>query len=290
LADLFYDRIRRIMALASAFWFGSSALSGPCIGLWLDLAQEKGLGIWSTRIPYLVECLLIFFVLLLVRHVIGSRGSAAGVISSFGSGGDGFPRPVAQGHESALWIPLLAVSHGLMLLPLMVWANPMIQEKFAASEFRGAVVFASIALGLGLGRLSVAFVTSRWDDLSVLPTTTFVGGFLLFLGLIAPSYKLSLLALSLGSFVSSTTFPCIMSLIGTRFRGTKETVYGYMQSSVAFAGLVGSPLVGILADHGIPLWTALCISPLAAWVVGLISLVWKSRQKTRLPSKRRPAG
>jgi hypothetical protein len=212
------------------------------------------------------------------------------MVGNFGSGQGGIRPSEAQANESSFWIPLLAVSHGLMVLPLMAWANPMIQEKFAASEFQGAVVFASIALGLGLGRLSLAFVTSRWNDLTILPTTTFVGGLLLFLGLVAPSYKLSVLALSLGSFVSSTTFPCIMSLIGTRFRGTKETVYGYMQSSVAFAGLVGSPLVGILADYGVPLWTALWISPLAAWVVGLISLVWKSRQTTQLPSTKRPAG
>jgi MFS family permease len=283
LADLFQDRIRRVMALAPALWVVSCAIAGPAIGLWLDFAQGKQLGIWSIRVPYLVGCMLICVGLLFLWSVIGGGARGKGVNHQPVSVEETIMPTRGRNYDSPSWILLLGFSHGLMVPTLMAWVNPMIQEKFAGTAFQSAVVLGAIALGLGIGRLVLAFIPQQRDDLVILPITTFAGGVLLFLGLIAASYRLSLLALSSGSFLSSTTLPCTMSLVATRFRHIKERLYGYTQASIALAGLVGPALVGMLADHGVQVWEALCISPLAACVAAVTSLLWRSRPAPRRP-------
>jgi len=173
------------------------------------------------------------------------------------------------------WIPVLGFLHGLMILVMLVWLNPMGQTKFCANEFQGALLVGMMAVGLATGRFLLSIVKTRWDDRLVLAFSSFVGGTLFVLGLFAHRYWLTISLMGIGGLMSSATFPCILSLVGTKFVEIKAKVYGYMEASIGLSGLVGPTFVGILADHGLSLPLAMVISPLAACVLCFCSLLWK---------------
>jgi len=276
LAEIFHERVRQIMSLAAALWFSSSALSAPAIGAWLKLAAERQWGVWSFRPPYLFDFLSLATCLFLVHRILRGRAGQQAAQSRGGAESTG-GKQTGRKHSVGqwLWVPALALCHGLMVIVLLAWASPMVQTKFGVKDFQGALVFGGIALGHGLGRLLLALVRLPFDERGILAASGLVGGTLFALGLAAPTYGLTLAAMSIGGFIACAPFPCILSLIGTRFARMKSELFGYMEASIALAGLTGPPIVGVLADRGIPLWKALAISPLAALALGTLALLWK---------------
>lgn len=280
-ANLFGEQLRRFMALAAGLWFGSAALTAPVVGAWLEIAKTQNLSSWSFRIPYLFNLVLILICLFVVcqnirkvSKVLHTRQSSTPNLNKRSS--------TAQ-HSNRLdwlWTLFLGFCHGMMIICLMAWMNPMIQDKFGANDFQGALLVAIVSFALAVGRFVVVAVPLKFEDRTLLAIGGLVGGSLVALGLFAWTYILSIILLGLGGLIISPTAPCILSLVGRRFPEKKSHVYGYMGASVALAGLLGPSLVGALADSGILLSKALLVSPLAACLLGLSSLLWKLGERS----------
>jgi MFS family permease len=292
LADLFHDKLRQIMALAAGLWFSSSVISAPAIGAWLDAAQKHGLDVWSFRLPYAINILLIGTCLILVASYLRPTAEKLRQHNPAGQHnpdppdceqrrGATLPRRISNANRDTLWIVLLGFCHGWMVICLMAWTNPMVQAKFGTNEFQGALLLAMISLGLAAGRFLIAAVKFKVDDRVILAVSGLAGGTVLAIGLSARTYWSTLITLSIGGLLISATVPCILSLVAHTFGRTKARAYGYMEASVALAGLTGPSIVGALADSDVSLWSALWISPLAAGMLGFASLLWKIRQARR---------
>ena len=284
LADLFPDKLRRVMSLASALWFTSSAVSAPAIGGWLKLAEKRQWDAWSYRAPYIVDLVLIGTCAVLAWKVVrpAARSHPAGAeAASPASEKAASPQPASK---QWLWIPVLGICHGMMIIVLMAWVNPMVRGKFGVDPLRGALVLGGLAFGLGMGRLLLAGIESSLEERTWLTLSGAAGAVVISLGLAAPTYWTTLVAMTLAGLVSCSTFPSILSLVGTKFKETKAKLYGYMEASVALAGFVGPAAVGVMADHGVPVWWALGLSPLAGLMLAVLSLIWR-RTEHRSPGR-----
>lgn len=282
LADLFPGSVRRIMALASALWFGSSAISFPLIGRWLDVARARGWQTWGFRAPYLLELIgaavCVALVAVLVRPVATPPGGAH--VRAEPSGADA-PALRADGTRQWLWLPLLGFGHGLMIVTVLSWVNPMAQARFHVGNFAGAMLQSGISLGQGSGRLLLASVRREWDELRLLLMSSLAGAFIFAVGLLMPTYALALPMFAVGGLASAATFPCILSLIGNRFPMTKAKVFGYTSGSIAAAGILGPALVGWLAQDGVPIHLALGVVPAAGIILAVASLRWLLQDRRR---------
>jgi len=275
LADLFPGSLLRVMSLASALWFASSAVSAPLIGLWLQAARNRGLGPWSFRVPYMFDLLAVLAGLVLA--LVAFRGRRQGTVQQKHAQERRDPPASDNGGAASrewLWIPVLALGHGLMVVVLTSWLSPLVQTKFNANDFQGGLAFGITALGLATGRLLLARWRTSLDERHILAGSFFLGGALFAATIIAPSYPLAMAAAGLGGLGACATFPCILSIVGSRFARVKAKVYGLMHASASLAGLGGPALVGLMADHGVPLWAALGISPVSAWAMGFLALIW----------------
>lgn len=279
LAELFPHMIRRIVSLYSAIYFGGCALLAPLIGQWLKLSSDKGWDLLAFRMPFLLFFILfIYFLISTHRIVMPHMGrmfkNPEQKLSYKGKKKEKGP------HWS--WIPFLGFFHGLMYFVLVSWLSPMAKEKFGANEFQGSLFVGAATLGMCIGRFAIAGFKLPWEDRRVLSTGTITGGLLLLAGLFSPLYLPALILIGLGSFIASTSYPCISSLAGERFPETKSKVFGYMYSSYAIAGIVGTPLAGKFADLGFSFSKILTISAFSAIAIGVISLAWKHAEARNL--------
>lgn len=280
LAELFRDRLRRVMSLASGLWFGASAVSAPAIGMWVRLASERAWGVWTFRAPYLLDLVFVSTCLVLAAKILRPR--ARGAARGSGDGGSR-PKPHGQGRTGKrwVWIPVLGVFHGLMVNCMLAWINPTVQAKFAANELESSLLLGTVYLGLCAGRFILASIELAVDERIILAASALSGAALFGLGLAAPTYGIAVVTLGIGGLVACATYPSILSLAGTRFPEHTSRIYGYLEGSVASVGLIGPTLVGVLADRGLPLWVALGISPLAGVVLGVLSLTWMAQDRRR---------
>jgi MFS family permease len=274
LSGLFHGNVRRIMALASALWFGSSVLSAPLIGAWLDLAARSGWSDWGFRAPFLVMLVLLGGCLALVRLRIPD--SAAAAAEQGPSQGKSDNPDAARPTLEWVWVPFLSFCHGMMVVSLVAWLSPMAQTVFGVADFLGSLLFAGAALGLATGRLLLSLMRVRWDDRAALAACGCTGAIVLTLALHMPSYLLTLIFTTMGTLSASLTAPCLFSVVAERFLRTRSRLFGYMEASIAAAAMAGAFLVGLLADQGVPLRTAMHLSPAAALTLGLGALLWKS--------------
>ncbi|HNS31847.1 MAG TPA: MFS transporter, partial [bacterium] len=277
LSELFPGMIRRIISLYSALYFGACALFSPLIGNWLKLSSEKGWDFLSFRMPFIVLLLVfIYFAAVTYRFIIPEmlKHPLEMPVESKARVNSG-----KAGFAKWFWVPLLGFFHGLMYIVMISWLSPMAKEKFGANEFQGSLFVGVATLGMGLGRLFIAGVKLPWEDRKILAGGTIAGGLIFFAGLFAPFYTLSLLLIGTGSFIASTSFPCISSLAGELFPDMKSKIFGYMYATYAIAGIVGTPFAGILADRGISFSWILTISSFSALIIGIVSLIWKYTEK-----------
>ena len=283
LAEWFPYKLRRIMSLSAGIWFASSALSAPGIGAWLQFARDRDMGAWGYRLPYGMDILILLVCMSLgIAFLKAPGGSKNRKSKKMESQEQPQAAPVSAPKSLEwIWIPILGIFHGLLIMVFMAWANPMAQAKFDVSEFRGSLVLGMFAAGLGIGRILLFFFKPDIDERLILTVSGIAGGIFIALGLLAPSYTIALVAIGLGGFVGSATFPCILSLVGTRFPLSRAKVYGYMHSSVALAGLTGPPAVGALADAGIPVYHALLVTPTSGLILAILSFIWMRTRPSR---------
>lgn len=178
-----------------------------------------------------------------------------------------------------LWLPILGLFHGLLAMTLLSWTNPMLQAKFGVGEFQGALGVGLMSLGIGVGRLVLAALPNRFDDRVLLAGSGSVGGVVLLLALLSPSYVLTMIAITAGGLTCSFTLPCILSLVGERFAASKSRVYGYTHASISAAGLAGPALIGLLSDSGVSIHNAMMISPFAGWAMAAVAGLWLMRDR-----------
>lgn len=279
LSDIFPASIRRVMALASALWFGSSIVSSPLIGAWLGHAHHRGLARWGYGLPTAVAMALLIVCLLLVRLLLPWTQSLRHPPPARGDA----PKPQGRGW---MWILLIAFGHGLMTTTFVAWANPMIQSAFDADDFRGSLGFAAFAAGLAGGRM---LLTSRHilrNDRALLAFSGIGGGAVLALSLRVGAYPLALATILVGAFAASATIPCLFSLVARRFPRAKSRLYGWQEACIALGGLAGPFAVGLLVDAGAPVRSALLVSPLGGALLGVGSLLWlASERRGRAPKE-----
>ncbi len=277
LSGIFPGRVRFVMSLASALWFGSSVISGPLIGHWLDFSSDAGLSIWGFRLPFALMFVCLGGCLIIGRLLFKKRLEkspwSSGAEKTSGHGG-------IRSKWEWLWVPALAFCHGAMLISLMSWLNPMAQETYGVSDLLGSFFVGIMAFGVGAGRLALALFSGKisWDDRTVLFFSAGFAALLLTLAVVAPTYGTTLVFLGLAGFCCSPTAPCLFSIVGERFTAERSQLYGYMEASIAAAAFSGSLLIGLLADGGIPLRAAVGISPASAGIMAAGALIWIKRR------------
>lgn len=282
--------VRRVMALASGLWFASSSVSAPAVGAWLSYGSSIDLGVWSHRLVYVFDIALIAVCFLLVRRIVVPRYAVAA------SDNAAEPTEAGDGEEGAAvtataadyrerlnpewpWIPALGILHGLFVIILLAWTNPMLQAKFGATDAQGGLGVGLVSLGIGGGRFVLASIRSNIDDRFLLAGSGALGGALLVVALLAPTLPLTYVALTISGFACALTFPTIVALVGTRFPRTRSRMFGFMEASISVAGLAGPAAVGLLADSGVPIWHGMLISPAAGAVICAIALGWRLRRR-----------
>jgi len=284
LSDLFPGSIRRIIALYSALYFGSSAMLAPFLGKWLDAARNRNWDFWGFRLPYIIILLVFILLFALVNKIvlpaIAAREKAASPGRDKKKTRD--VPPLSLSLKKFWWVPVMAFLHNIMVTSVLTWSNPMAQEKFGADEFHGALFIVMITSGIAAGRFLMAFIHLKWEDRTVLAFGVIAGGILTIAGLFSSSYVLALLLISSGSFISSVSYPCIASIAGNFHAGARAKVFGYMFTGFALAGFVGPPMIGKLADSGIPVWLALAIGPASGFSLGFLSILWKKKRRKKM--------
>jgi MFS family permease len=284
LSDLYHDRLRMMVSLVSALWFMSSALVSPLLGLWLEYAHVQNLGLWSFRIPYITIFLLFSISLRLGKKILKKNFEPVLQNSSISKDLSKSKNKDIRGADRQwLWVPALGACHGLLIIGMMSWVNPMIQEKFGVNEIAGALAVAGLAFGIGGGRLVLSSLMPGVDERLILTVSGLAGGVVFGIALAAPTAATALIAITAGGFICSTTYPCIVTIVGIRFPVIKSRLWGYNDASVSMAGLAGPPIVGFIADMGMPLWWAMGIYPIAAWIIAALSLTWYLRKPVLEP-------
>ncbi len=279
ISGIFASQVRRVMALASALWFGVGVATAPLIGAWLDLMAEHDARAWGFRLPLVVTLCLLGLCTVAVRwrlrwvrvlHLRERRGRTTTATPT-----PWWRRMLPGGSWQWLWIPAMAVCHGMMLVGLLSWVSPMAQATFGVSEFKGGAMFAVTALGLTAGRLVQVLYPLPIDDQRLLGISASLGAVALAAALLVPGYWPTFALLGLGMLLACCTGPCLFSLVAARFAHIRSHVYGYLEAGVAAGAMLGALLVGLLADQGWALATAMLVSPAAALTLALLSLAWR---------------
>ena len=279
ISGIFASQVRRVMALASALWFGMGVATAPLIGAWLDFMAAQDARAWGFRMPLVVTfCLLVACTVAVrwrlrwvrVLHLRERRGRSPAT-----PGGPWWRRALPAGSWQWLWIPAMAMCHGMMLVGLLAWASPMAQASFGVSELMGGAMFAITAMGLTTGRLLQVLYPLPVADQRLLGISAALGAVVLALALLVPGYWPTFALMGLGMFLACCTGPCLFSLVAARFAAIRAHVYGYFEAGVAGGAMLGAFLVGVLADRGWPLATAMLVSPAAALTLAVLSLAWR---------------
>jgi MFS family permease len=272
-----------IMALASGLWFGSSVISTPLVGLWVEYADKASLGRLVFLVPYGVG-----IVLLLLVRVIGGK-FAKGVIKKT----DHEDRLISAYQPDAhlmvkqnlyQWVSIIIIAscHGTLIVGIVSWANPMVQQRFGVNDFYGSLIFAGFAFGQAAGRFSIASGIVRLNTRVIMAGGGMAGGIILVAGLFAPNYWLTFAAITLGAAAVSVTAPCLLAVVPQEFPAIRTHLYGHIGASICIAAFIAPSIIGILADWGLSINIALLLSPLAALTTGVTSLLWeiKVRKQT----------
>ncbi len=280
LSGEFSDNSLQIMGLASGLWFGSSVLSTPLIGLWVNYAGKAELGRLMFLVPYGIDILLLSAVLffgaglakpLIKKTEHQDRENAAGNVETRNR----------EKRNIFGWVAIviMAYCHGCIIVGIVTWANPMVQHRFGVDDFQGSLTFAFFALGLALGRFTVASGVIKSSTRTMMSFSGIIGGCILAVALFLPIYPLTLAMLSLGGLALSTTAPCLLTIVSEHFPATRAHIYGHIGASIGISTFLTPSMIGFLSDYGLQINTAMLVSPFAALVLGVTALVWKMREK-----------
>jgi fucose permease len=267
------------MALASGLWFGSSVISTPLIGLWIEYANKAKLGKMMFLVPYSLDIILLLIIL-----TVGIKLAKPLIKKT-----DSEDKNNAEKNQDKLrnekrnifsWFAILIIAccHGTMIIGIVTWINPMVQSKFGVNDFYGSITFAVFALALAIGRLTVAAGFINIKTRTMLTVSGIGGGVILAGAMFVPAYWATVLAVGAGGLAVSTTAPGLLALIPEQFPMTRVHVYGHTGVSICTAAFLTPWIIGALSDYGLGIDTALLISPLAAVVLGSTSLFWRLKE------------
>jgi len=277
LAELYPEKLRRMASLAAGVWFGSAALIAPMIGRFLVIAKERVWGRWGFAAPYGVCLICVVACIAAVRLVLGTRKrrrvDEGGAEERSGNG------EVPSAGKGWMWILCLSVLHGIMLITIMTWATKMGQEKFELVETTAAMIYSAVAIGLGGGRLLLAYVRLRMDERAILAVSATLGALLYCAGLGVRSFGLTMITMGAAAVLGCATFPCLTAIVGTRFKDQKAKLYGIMGMGIAIGGVIGPAAVGMLSERGVALDKALVVVPLAGLALACAAVAWLLSEK-----------
>ena len=280
LSHVYNDKLQRVMGLASGLWFGSSVLTAPVVGYWVEWSSQQGMHWSSYGVPYLINIGLMVIIFTvgfqLLRPLLKSTDSDDRAVTRRILADTPNSTPSLGGK---VLICLIAYLHGTAIVALMTWANPMVQAKFEVSDFHGSLVLMALALGLATGRLFIATGLLALDNRKMLFVCGLTGGLLFAVSINLQAYWLTLAAIATGGLLMSGTAPAILALVSEKFFVIKAHVFGHIGVSISLASFITPWMIGIMADTGMPLDKVLWLSPLAAGGLGLISIGWKIADK-----------
>ena len=280
LAELFHDNVRKVMSSLASSWLAVSMVVFFGLGFWFDFALAPEWVRWSFRGPYLIGAVLVVACLLLNRVIIPKALAEATESHSTAPADANDDVPRRSGFSRGIsFILLMGVCHGLMMMALIKWLNPLAHDKFGLGNREGSWLLVGFCLGAAVGRLVLAVAKLHWDERRILIVSQVVGGAVWLWALLSRGYPSMLVILTLGSFITCTSLPCLYTIVVTRYRATKSKLFGYLEASFATGGFIGAAAVGGIVDLGAPVWFALCISPLAAWTLALLAFLWNRGEK-----------
>ncbi|MFI4912117.1 MAG: MFS transporter [Sedimentisphaeraceae bacterium JB056] len=276
LGGAFRDNNLRVMAFASGLWFASSAISTPLLGLWVEYADRNGLGRMMFLGPYAVEALGLFAVLFWGGRLAKPIMKKA----DFDEKNNIELKDDQKIHEKKNVFGCFAVlfmgyCHGSMLVGIISWVNPMVQQRFQVTDFYGSLTFTGFALGLAIGRFALAGGLSNLSIRMLLGLSTIIGGVILSFAMFAPTFWITVAAIAIGGIGVSVTAPCLLALIPEQFHAIRAHMYGYLGASMCIASFITPSIIGVLADHGLGINISLLTSTFSAIMLGLMSLIWK---------------
>ncbi|AQQ72247.1 D-galactonate transporter [Limihaloglobus sulfuriphilus] len=276
LSGEFKENSFHVMALASGLWFGSSIISTPLIGLWIEYANNAELGRMMFLVPYSFDILL-----LLAVFILGSR--LAKPLIKKTEFEDRKNAEKLKGTENPEkrnifgWVSIIIISycHGTMIVGIITWANPMVQEKFAVADFYGSLTFAAFAVGLAAGRFLSAAGYVKLSTRTMLVISGAAGGLIFTAAMLAAGFWLTIIFIVMGGLAVSTTAPCILTLVPEQFPTIRAHLYGHMGASICIAAFMAPSTIGLIADYGVPINVAMLLVPIAALIMGITSFIWK---------------
>jgi MFS family permease len=279
LSGAFRNDSLRVMGLASGLWFGSSAVSTPLIGMWVDFAENAGMGKSMFVIPYVLEVLMLAAVL-----ILGCKYAQPHIRKT-----ESDDRETLNGNNNKLitkqnfsrWLAIIIISycHGILIVGMISWTNPMVQDRFNVSDLYGSLTFAGFALGLAAGRIAVAVGLIKLETKLIMAIGGLGGGIILALTMFAGNLWLTIIGLIIGGTGVSVAVPCFLAMISEEFPTLRAHVYGHIGVAICVAAFIAPSLIGFLADNGMALNAAILISPFSAIILGITSLVWYLRSK-----------
>jgi MFS family permease len=280
LSDLYSDKAQQIMGLASGIWFGSSVVSAPLIGCWIDWATSEGHDWLAYGGPYIFDLIFIFVVFLLgYKWLRPALANTDPVVSRAHKDSEEKVVIPAAGVLHRLYIILIALAHACAISPMVSWLNPMVQEKFSVGDFKGSVVLAVMALGLSTGRIAIGMGFLKMDNRVLLSISGLTGGTVLFMGFNMPNYISSVITMFFGGVLLSATAPCLLAMVPEKFFSIKSHIFGYVGVAISLGAFAAPWFVGFMADSGFMIDKAIYITPISAFVLAFLSLTWKLGDK-----------
>lgn len=268
-----------IMGLASGLWFGSSVISTPLIGLWVEYANKANLGRMMFLVPYTFDIFLLLIVLF-----IGNKLAKPLITKT-----DCEDRKNAEKNRGKRanekrnifeWFAILVIAycHGSMVVGIVSWINPMVQSKFGVTDFYGSLTFAVFALSLAVGRLTIASGIIKPSTRKMLAINGITGGIILSIAMFLPGFWITVGGIAAGGLAVSTTAPGLLALVAEQFPVTRSHVYGHTGVSICTAAFLTPSIIGTLSDYGMDINTALLISPFSAIILGATSIIWEMKE------------
>lgn len=282
LADLFPEKIRRATSMYSFTYLTSSGLTALLIGQWLKIAGENQWDFWSFRMPYVFFVILLIPVIILsfryiLKEPLFNKRYNETLTETYGN----TVKKASVSRRKAFLIVAMGFLHGLIFHIILTWSNPMIQDKFMADEFKGALSIGIITMAVAISRFIMAGFELKKEDRTLLAFGTITGSILLLSGIMSQVYVKTLMLMGAGMFMISVSFPCIFSIATRHYGMMKTRVFGYIYGAIALGGICGNPVVGALADSGYPLWKIFLGIPFMAFLLGIISILWKYSDRKR---------
>ena len=268
LNDLHQER-RRMVITSSQLVASSASFLGPiAVG---HLIQSKG----SWRIPYEILSLLLIVLLLPLLAfrfptTTHGRSSVNGIFGWFSFRSCRFSL-LSAGY----------LLHAGAEIGISSWICMYLARRFELDPLLTGLGLTLYSLGMILGRAVLSKLPERYADTDVLKVCVMGAAVFVFLALLSPNYRVSLVLFALvGIFISGDS-PVMLTYAGRHFPERSGTAFGHLLMSGSIGGFIFPPLMGLIARHmGIVM---VMVSPLILLAALFVVVVVLDRMGSKEP-------